>query len=490
MKNMNYKISIQLLKGLIMGFFGLALLMVSCKEDDSFDVTPVKFNVGASKTFITMTETVDFIDNSTDVASRNWTFPGGNPATSTNVSETVTYPDSGRFETTLEVNFNDGKSETRLFYIDVRPFVETNFTASATTTILSSEVTFTNLTKYIPVVNSFPDRESFESEKETWQWEFEGGVPATSTEENPVVLYPTVGTYKVKLTANRNYPANSDTEEKIGYINVVDVAVISPEAVYTCDFGSTLRLTYIEPLSAPTAAALAAFTINADGMAVEVTSLEIDPNDANSFIFNLANPITDGQSVTLTLDNSTTLTAVSGSLLAPLTDFIVENRTVNLFAGNMDFEIGAVGDFPADWGSWNPTQSMNNSDKYAIIADADAPSGSNVLSWSYDGSEDQWILDNKTPLTITEGEMYRVTFWAKSSVDGVPFDFRLIESGWAVVNNPDNFTLSTTWQQFSFDFEGTTDGNMNRKVWWQTIPSTDVFDMFIDDINLYSLGCN
>lgn len=51
-----------------------------------------------------------------------------------------------------------------------------------------------------------------------WSWEFEGGTPATSTEQNPSVVYNTPGTYKVKLTASNTY--GSDVEEKLAYITV------------------------------------------------------------------------------------------------------------------------------------------------------------------------------------------------------------------------------------------------------------------------------
>ncbi|MBK7958971.1 MAG: PKD domain-containing protein [Bacteroidetes bacterium] len=38
-----------------------------------------------------------------------------------------------------------------------------------------------------------------------WLWSFEGGVPSTSTLKNPTVLYPTEGTYKVRLTATNSF---------------------------------------------------------------------------------------------------------------------------------------------------------------------------------------------------------------------------------------------------------------------------------------------
>jgi len=51
-----------------------------------------------------------------------------------------------------------------------------------------------------------------------WQWTFEGGQPATSNEQNPVVTFENPGTYKVTLKVSN--PAGDDTESKNNYITV------------------------------------------------------------------------------------------------------------------------------------------------------------------------------------------------------------------------------------------------------------------------------
>jgi len=489
---MKGKFSIKIVKGLIWSLLGLStfIFILSCnKEEENIGLREIKFKIAADRTSLTQTEAVVYSDSSKDVSDRAWTFEGGSLSSSVNEGETVTYSEPGKFATTLNVTFTDGTSENRLIYVEVEPFVATEFEASATTVVFGSEVTFTNLTENIPDVNSFPDGPRFEEELDTWVWEFEGGVPSTSTEKEPVVRYPNTGTFKVKLTANRNYPTHTNVLEKTSYIDVVDVAVISPTSIYTCDFGNTVRLEYEEPLTAPPAEALNVFTLLADDAIVEVSSLELDPNNANSLIFNLANPITDGQDVTLDYNSADPITAQSGSIFAPLEGAIVENRSVTLFIGNMDFENGDVSAFPPDWGTWNPTQMKNNNEFYMVVDDAGAPSGSQSLMWNYDGSEDVWILDNKTPTSVIVDGDYRVVFNAKSSLDGAILDLRVIESGWATSNDPADFTLSTDWQEFSFDFTANDAGDQNRKIWWQTPPNTESFDMHVDNIRIYYLGC-
>lgn len=52
----------------------------------------------------------------------------------------------------------------------------------------------------------------------SWNWAFEGGEPASSTEQNPTVSYAVAGTYEVSLTVTNGDAA--DTETKAAYIIV------------------------------------------------------------------------------------------------------------------------------------------------------------------------------------------------------------------------------------------------------------------------------
>lgn len=52
----------------------------------------------------------------------------------------------------------------------------------------------------------------------SWLWTFQGGNPSTSTQQNPVVKYSTIGTFKVTLTTQNNFGNNTNVKE--GYITV------------------------------------------------------------------------------------------------------------------------------------------------------------------------------------------------------------------------------------------------------------------------------
>ena len=52
----------------------------------------------------------------------------------------------------------------------------------------------------------------------SWSWTFQGGTPATSTQQNPIVSFSSVGAHTVTLVAtNAN---GSDSIARVGYINV------------------------------------------------------------------------------------------------------------------------------------------------------------------------------------------------------------------------------------------------------------------------------
>jgi len=174
------------------------------------DVVPITPNppiadFNANPTSILEGETVNFTDASQYAASWSWNFGDGQTSTEQNPSHV--YTAAGTYTVSLTVTNTLGSdTETKNNYITVN--INTNpptadFTASQTNIIIGTTVGFTDLSINNPT---------------GWSWEFEGGTPATSTEQNPSVVYNTPGTYKVKLTASNTY--GSDVEEKLAYITV------------------------------------------------------------------------------------------------------------------------------------------------------------------------------------------------------------------------------------------------------------------------------
>src|SRR5688572_20146446 len=79
-----------------------------------------------------------------------------------------------------------------------------NFSASATTIPVGTNINFTDLSAGSPTA---------------WDWTFTGGTPSSSAIQNPTnITYSTVGTYTVTLTVTNT--SGTDTETKTSYINV------------------------------------------------------------------------------------------------------------------------------------------------------------------------------------------------------------------------------------------------------------------------------
>ena len=185
-------------------------------------------------------ESVTFTNNSQYAATYLWNF--GDGETSTEMNPVHTYMTPGTYTVTLRVENSLGNdTKTRTNYITVNPNTNppvADFAASETEVNIGGTVTFTDLTENIPT---------------SWEWTFEGGTPATSTEQNPSVTYSEPGDFTVTLVAHNAY--GDDTETKTGYITVVypDI-VMSNQNVYVCggtykdpggddDYGNSLSYT-------------------------------------------------------------------------------------------------------------------------------------------------------------------------------------------------------------------------------------------------------
>ncbi|MBR4838153.1 MAG: T9SS type A sorting domain-containing protein [Bacteroidales bacterium] len=67
-----------------------------------------------------------------------------------------------------------------------------------------------------------------------WDWEFEGGTPATSTAQNPTVTYNAAGTFGVRLTVT-NADGDTDTKYMPNYISASESYNMQNGTITTCD---------------------------------------------------------------------------------------------------------------------------------------------------------------------------------------------------------------------------------------------------------------
>ncbi|MDO7848186.1 PKD domain-containing protein [Hymenobacter sp. M29] len=160
-------------------------------------VLPLFTSTATSATCPSLTVTyTDASLNAPAGAARQWSFPGGTPATSTAASPVVTYATAGTYNVSLTIGTGSSAvtlTDTAYVRLPGRAPVPVA-TASKTRVCPAEAVQFTASAVYCPG---------------GYSWRFPGGTPARSTAANPTVSYATPGIYTVVLTATN--AAGSDS---------------------------------------------------------------------------------------------------------------------------------------------------------------------------------------------------------------------------------------------------------------------------------------
>lgn len=146
-------------------------------------------------------DSFNFQNTSLNATSFLWDFGDGNTSAETN--PTHVYTNQGTYQVTLTSFNNCGQSVVTLA-VSTEALPLAHFTADLVAGCNPLTVQFQN--------------QSSGSNLNGFNWEFPGGVPAFSTEENPIVTYDLPGIYPVTLTASSSL--GSDTYELPDFIEV------------------------------------------------------------------------------------------------------------------------------------------------------------------------------------------------------------------------------------------------------------------------------
>lgn len=129
----------------------------------------------------------------------------------------VTYSSAGYTPKTFTVQLTDNQPTI----LDVKLYngrLETNFTADTNILAVDQSVHFTDQSAGYP---------------QTWTWTFEGGIPSSSTDANPVITYSQPGNYTVKLIVTR--PGSIDSLVRNQYIEVKPWYLMGDKNYGVCD---------------------------------------------------------------------------------------------------------------------------------------------------------------------------------------------------------------------------------------------------------------
>lgn len=209
--------------------------------------------LGGSAIYINVGETITYTNTSENATSIAWTFEGGNPASSTENTVTVTYATAGNYTTTLTAYGENNTESTKTVGVNVSavptPVFNVDFTADVTTIETGETVHFTNNTTV--TLNDEPYTGTI-----YYRWIFNDAINgATSTDVNPSYTYESAGLYSVTLAASDEEINTLDIfggwfpiQTKEDYILVIDPEVdveessISEISVYPNPTSSVINI--------------------------------------------------------------------------------------------------------------------------------------------------------------------------------------------------------------------------------------------------------
>lgn len=165
-------------------------------------------NPVASFTYVVNGTTVTFTNTSTNGTAFEWNFGDGIVSYATNPVHT--YTSGGNYTVTLTVSNDCNTSTTSQVIVIITSPTAGISTANGTTGCAPATIEFISTSGNNP---------------SSYEWIFEGGNPATSTEMNPVVTYNAAGNYDVELRVTNSF--GSDTLVLEDYIEIITDPVFS-----------------------------------------------------------------------------------------------------------------------------------------------------------------------------------------------------------------------------------------------------------------------
>ncbi|HEY4798867.1 MAG TPA: PKD domain-containing protein, partial [Bacteroidia bacterium] len=273
-----------------------------------------------------------FTDNSTaqpgdPIATYSWSFPGGNPATSTAQNPTSTYP-AGTYTATLTVTSQQGCTGVTSQTVAINPQPAAVF--NGTNVCLNGS-------------NVFTDHSVGNNTISNWNWSFDDG--STSNSQNPSHPFATYGTHTATLIVTNNFGCK-DTTTKTVVVNPLPTANFSSTPV--C-FGACTPFTDLSTI--PTGAITGwAWSFGDPASGANNTSAIQAP----CHTFSASGPF--NISLTVTSDSSCTNTVTLPATVIPLPVSAFSSTTVCV--GNAtsftDNSVPGTGDPISSW-SWSLT---------------------------------------------------------------------------------------------------------------------------------------
>lgn len=180
------------------GLFIISIIFTACAREEDI---PVKadFKIEVVNNDYSAPVVVKIINKSSGADTYEWSFKGANRTSSTEINpKPITYSESGIYKIKLNASNRDRNTDSKEIEIRVDPAIRVDFDWQRE----GSDIA--------PVKLKMNNKSIGAS---SYIWTFENGSPATSTEQNPTVIFTTEGNHKIKLTVSNSRESHSIEKE-------------------------------------------------------------------------------------------------------------------------------------------------------------------------------------------------------------------------------------------------------------------------------------
>ncbi|MEQ1747303.1 MAG: PKD domain-containing protein [Saprospiraceae bacterium] len=339
------------------GTYSVTLTVTNAQGSNSTTQTnlvTVFENASSSFTSTTTGASVSFQNTSTNSTTYHWNF--GDNGESTQEDPTHTYATDGTYTVTLTSSNSCGSSTSTQTVTIITP-PTAGFTAGPQTGCGPLTVQFTSTAS---------------ANATNFYWEFPGGTPATSSDENPMVVYTAPGSYSVTFTASNSAGSNTSTQTNIVVVQpdptaAFDTSISGGTAsfdnnsgnatTYAWTFGDNGTSAEENPKHTYTASGTYTVTLTATGPCGSATST---------------------QTVTILLPPQASFSASTLEGCGPLT--VAFTNLSSADATNLDWTF--EGGTPATSTAANPTVTFDQPGTHNVTLTASNAAGSNSFSVS------------------------------------------------------------------------------------------------------------
>lgn len=294
--------------------------------------------------------TASFTNGSSNATSYSWDF--GDSSSSTDANPTHDYAADGTYTVVLTATNNCGTSTfTQNVVITTAP--SAGFSVNTTSGCAVLTVIYTDISEGNPV---------------SWAWDFPGGTPSSSTDENPTVQYFTPGVYDATLVVTSASGSTSSFTQQ----HLITVNGAPGVGFTTSTNGSTVSFT-----NTSSGATSYIWNFGDNSNSVETNPTHTYANDG-VYTVTLTATNTCGSSIfELTVTIATPPTAgfsFNGSGCTPFTVTFTNTSSSNATSFQWDFPGGN----PSSSNEFSPTVTWNTAGVYTVTLTASNASGSST----------------------------------------------------------------------------------------------------------------